>query len=182
MPENANEKNAGRRSIARARTLSIIVAFAAMLMSFFTLVYVFGSDVIDMGNMCYYIYVDAPGHDDEAFLKAIRPMMREAGLNGWTVRRNVLGAYMGDDGEYVFENESYQLIMAAASKQSVEALGRMMLDKFEQNTVLIEEVLANATFLENASHFRRLRRDDAIEMTGFASLWRGFAKILSPNF
>lgn len=183
MSENTNEKPRNRDgSIVRTRMICITTAFIAMCMSFFTLVYVFGSDVIDMGNMCYYIYVSAPGHDDESFLKAVTPMMRRVGLSGWTIRKNVRGAYMNDNGDYVFEDSSYQIIMAAAPKRPVEDLARMMLDEFKQETVLIEEVIADAKFIENATHFRKLHRDDAVRFSGFSSIWHGFVNQFSPNF
>lgn len=145
-----------RRKRTAKRILYTLPSIAALFISLFTLIFVFGNEIIDLTNTNYRIYINAPGHSEHSFVRTVTGLISGEGRSGmsFSIKKNLLGGLRGSDGKLVREYDSYQIIVMYARKRDVNRFARDLLETFGQSSVLIEEiVMYNA--LNDAFKWRR---------------------------
>lgn len=166
MEENRNETAAagaddGRSHVKQRideRLIYIIPSVVAMCFALASMLFYFGNRFVDMRNTCYYLYLDASSADEQEFLKSLHDIIKTTTITGYTVQRNLQGGYYDKEKDQVFtENNSYMLILMDVSQEDIKRLAQGVLQKFNQNEILIEEVTMNSYFLSKGERQRSWR-------------------------
>jgi len=128
------------------RMLYILPAVLALAISITTFFFEFGYHFIDMRNMCYTIFIDAPDNcTTEEFLDTIQETLVQNDVHGFTVVKNEIGGYRNGDNNLVM-SDSYQIILMDTPKDIVGNLARKLQTKLNTE-VMIKTAKADITYL-----------------------------------
>lgn len=144
-----------KEKIIDRRMVYIMPSILALAISFTSLLYQFGNQLVDLQNTCYYLYFspyDEQGKDldfDES-MSRIKDVLNHHELSGYTLHKQVEGGYKGSDG-IMRVNSGYELILMDISKKDAYSIAKELGEAFENQAVMVEEVVIKHSIVKNGS-------------------------------
>lgn len=139
------------KKIIDMRMVYIMPSVLALAIAFTSLAYQFGNQLVDLKNTCYYLYFspyDSEGKalDFDESMQTIDEILMRNNISGFTLNNNLHGGYKGANGT-MRVIDSYELILMDISKKDAYHIADELVKEFNNQEVLIEEVVAKYSII-----------------------------------
>lgn len=135
-----------KKKIIDKRMVYIMPSILALAIALTSLAYQFGNHLVDLRNTCYYLYFspydsEGKGLDFDECMKRIDSILLQDNISGFTLNNHLHGGYKSSEG-LMRVNNSYELILMDISKKDAYRIADELVKQFDNQEVLVEEVVA----------------------------------------